>query len=219
MSVIFQKLVVLRQNLTLLEKPANAEFAKIIQKNWESKKRNDDMKSIFEKNKSPENCVFETFKVNLEVLKLLNSWQQKSDIKFMSIQKSLVRTMNASLKIFCEIHSGDFSVQSIAQKTADIATILGQASHELCLKRRVFIRSVINSEYKDLYSSSQPVTEFFFGDNLSQVVKDMNLANKLGSRPINKLSHSRNTGYAGNKGYYKQNSFLGRGRSNPNHEP
>ena len=123
------------------------------------------------------------------------------------------------LSIFSEIHSGDFSVQYIAQKTADIAAILGQASHELSLKRRVFIRSVINSEYTDLCSSSQPVTEFLVGDNLPQVVKELNLTNKLGSRPINKHSYSRNRSYAGNKGYYKQNSFLGRGRSNSDHEP
>ena len=68
-------------------------------------------------------------KVNLSLWKLLSSWQRKSDIKFMSIQKPLVRTMNASLSILSEIQSDDFSVQSIAQKTADIATILGQASH------------------------------------------------------------------------------------------
>ena len=127
--------------------------------------------------------------------------------------------MNASLSILGEIHSGDISVQSIAQKTADIAAILRQASHELSLKRRVFIRSVINSEYKDLCSSSEPVTEFLFRDNLPQVVKELDLANRLGSRPINKHSYSRNRIYAGNKGKCKQNSFLGRGRSNPNHEP
>ena len=133
-----------------LEKPANAEFSKMIKKNWESKKTNDSMKSIFEKYKSPENCVFVLPKVNFELWKLLSSWQRKSDIKFISIQKSLVRTMIASLSILSEIHSGDFSVQSIAQKTADIAAILGQASHELSLKRRMFIKSVINSEYNDL---------------------------------------------------------------------
>ena len=37
-----------------LKNPANAEFAKIIKKNWESKKTNDNMKSIFKKHKSPE---------------------------------------------------------------------------------------------------------------------------------------------------------------------
>ena len=54
--------------------------------------------------------------------------------------------MNTSISILSEIHSGDFSVQSIAHKTADIAAIFGQASHEFSLKQRLFIRSVINSE-------------------------------------------------------------------------
>ena len=133
------------------------------------------MKSIFEKYKSPENCVFAPSKVNLELWKLPSSWQQKSDIKFVLMQKSLVRTMNASLSILSEIHSGDFSVPSIAQKIADIVAILDQASYELSLslslKQRVFIRSAINTEYKDLCSSSQPVTEVLFGDNFPQVVK------------------------------------------------
>ena len=82
-----------------LEKPTNAEIAKRIKKNWESKKVNDNMKSIFEKYKSAENCVIVPPKVNLELWKLLSSWQRKSDIKFMSIHKSLVRTMNASRSI------------------------------------------------------------------------------------------------------------------------
>ena len=82
-----------------LEKPGNAEFPKIIKKNWEIKKTNDIMRSIFEKKKSPENCVFVPPKVNLELWKLLSSWQRKSDIKFMPIQKFLVRKMNTSLYI------------------------------------------------------------------------------------------------------------------------
>ena len=56
-----------------LEKPANAEFVEIIKKNWESKKTNNNMKSIFEKCKSPKNCVFVPPKVNLELWKLLSS--------------------------------------------------------------------------------------------------------------------------------------------------
>ena len=47
MSVIFQKLVLLRQNLT-------CRIEKIIKKNCESKKTNDNMKYIFEKYMSPE---------------------------------------------------------------------------------------------------------------------------------------------------------------------
>ena len=62
----FQKLVPLRQ--TDLDKPANTQFAKIIKKNWENK-TDDNMKSITEKYKSPEKCVFAPLKVNLELWK------------------------------------------------------------------------------------------------------------------------------------------------------
>ena len=59
--------------------------------------------------------------------------------------------MNASLSILSEIHrGGDFSMQSIAQKTADIVAMKGEASNELSLRQKVFIRNVTNSEYKDL---------------------------------------------------------------------
>ena len=51
-----------------LDKPANTQFAKIIKKNWENK-TDDNMKSISEKYKSPEKCVFAPLKVNLELWK------------------------------------------------------------------------------------------------------------------------------------------------------
>ena len=56
-----------------LDKPANAEFAKIVKKNLESKKIHDNMKSIFEKFKSPGNCAFVPPIINLELWKLLSS--------------------------------------------------------------------------------------------------------------------------------------------------
>ena len=67
----------------------------------------------------------------------------------------------------------------------------------------------MNTKTCDLCLSSLPVTEFLFEYNLPQVVKELNLTKKRGSRPINKYSYSRNRSYAGNKGYYKQNSFYG----------
>ena len=45
-----------------------------------------------------------------------------------------IQSMNASLSILSEIHSGDFSVESIVQKTVDIDALLGEVSHELSRK-------------------------------------------------------------------------------------
>ena len=42
----------------------------------------------------------------------------------MSIQRSVVKKINASLSILSEVCSGDFTVQSIAHKAADIAPTL-----------------------------------------------------------------------------------------------
>ena len=49
MCVIFHELIVLRQNLTRMDKLVNAEFAKLVKKNLESKK------TQIEKYKSREN--------------------------------------------------------------------------------------------------------------------------------------------------------------------
>ena len=62
-----------------IAKPANAEFVKTINRNWESNMKNNNRKSeiYLWKSKSPENCVFVPPKVNLELSKLLRSWQRK----------------------------------------------------------------------------------------------------------------------------------------------
>ena len=67
-----------------------------------------------------------------------------------------------------------------------MAAILGHAALDISHKRRLFIKSVLNEEYKDLASSTHEVTDFLFGDNLAKQVKDLNLTNKLSINIINK---------------------------------
>jgi len=203
-----------------LGQPINQQLADIILKNWKSKKPFEAMKLMFEKYQCPENFSDPPPKVNLELWKLLSSWQRKSDIKFMSMQKSLKKVMNASALIFKEAQNEHVDVQKIAQITADMAAMLGQTSHEISLKRRVFIRSVINPEYKDLCSISQPVTTYLFGDDLPKLVKELNLTNKLSNKG-NKYKSNKPYEFKNYRArpYYKRSSFLGRGRGNlPNQQ-
>ena len=69
---------------------------------------------------------------------------------------------------------------------------MAQASNELPLKRRFFIRRVISYENKGLSSTSKPVTEFLFEQDLPQVITELILTNKLDSRLINKYNRFRN---------------------------
>ena len=57
--------------------------------------------------------------------------------------------------------------------------MLGHARYEISLKRRQFIKSVIKDEYRYLCSNSQEITDYLFGDNLEERIKEINLTNRL----------------------------------------
>ena len=142
--------------------------------------------------KSTETCQIKAPIVNPEIWKLLNSWQRKSDVKFSAIQKSMIKSFSASLSIVEHIQKGRIDLQFVAQTTADIAAMLGQASYDISLKRKQFIKSVIKDEYKDLCSTSE-ITEFLFGNDLPNRIKELNLTSKLANtnRVSNRMKADR----------------------------
>jgi len=195
--------------------PINDEFAKVLVSNWQSKKPFENMKKIFKKYPCPENCVCDPPEVNLELWKLLNSAQRKADVKLVGVQKSLKKALNIGLSIFDEINSKDLknSGQAVAQKTADMAAILGHASREISIKRRTFIRGVIHPQYKDLCSTTQPITKKLFGDDLPKLVKGLNLTNKIGKYRPRQKPYDRYQRVQMSNTLHK-NPFLGQGRGN-----
>ena len=56
--------------------------------------------------------------------------------------------------------------------------MLGQASYDISLKRKQFVKSVIKDEYKDLCSASE-ITEFLFGNDLPNLIKELSLTRRL----------------------------------------
>ena len=102
----------------------NEKWAEIILDNWNTKRLNEKLRSILEKHTSPENCQIKAPIVNPEIWKLLNNWQRKGDVKFSAIQKSMIKSLNASLSIVEHIQKGKIDLQFVAQTTADIAAII-----------------------------------------------------------------------------------------------
>ena len=80
-------------------KPINERWAKIVKDNWATKTLNENLRKITNNHKSPESCTMKPPSVNLQIWKLLSSWQKKSDGKFSSIQKSMAKSLNASLMV------------------------------------------------------------------------------------------------------------------------
>ena len=115
--------------------------------------------------------------------------------------------MASSLKIVSEVTSADvIDTQKVVQNVADSIALLGNASYQLSLKRRTFIRSTLKDDYKDICSKSTEMSEKLFGDNLSKHMKDINMRNKM------KINNQSFSSYKSNKPYNRQSSFLGRGR-------
>ena len=120
--------------------------------------------------------------------------------------------MNASLAILEEVQKENINIQNIAQIVTDISALLSHSSYEISLKRRVFIRNVINPDCKDLCSPMQPMTDKLFGDELPKLVKELKLTNTISNKCKTQQSN-RQPRY---KPYYnKRGSFLGQGRGNP----
>ena len=104
-------------------------------KNWHTAKKFENMKEIFQKYKCPSNCTSDPPKVNVELWKLLSSWQKKSDVKFTSMQKSLKKALNASQQIFDRIQNKKLNLQEIVQTTVNIDATLGHVYHDISIKR------------------------------------------------------------------------------------
>lgn len=146
-------------------------MASLLRKNWTSEKNNDNLKTLFDKYKSPKNLEISIPKVNVELWKSISSVQRKQDVKISGMQKSLVKDLNANILMFNEICNKNINKQQIAQTLIDVSAILGRTFDELTVKRRIQVRSGLKDDFKDL-TVSKPIdeSEFLFGDNLAQTL-------------------------------------------------
>ena len=160
-------------------------------------------------------------KLNVELWQILSSFQRKSDVKLATIQRNIIAGVAISLSIMDDVLNDKINKKEMIQKSTDLVALLGHASSKLSVKRKLFIRSVLKDEYKDLVSVSGNVTEKLFGDNLSQSIKDINLRNKLKNKQTYQYKHkpykrgyNRQNGQSNYNANYNKNQqmpFLGKG--------
>ncbi|XP_046581251.1 uncharacterized protein LOC124288767 [Haliotis rubra] len=100
-------------------------------------------------------------------------------------------------------------VSSVMGDIVDGVALIASGNYELSIKRRDAIRQNLRAEYKPLCSHSNPVTEFLFGDDLSDKIKDLSETNKLVSRLA---SPGRQMSVRG-RGSARGRGWRGRGRA------
>ena len=205
------------------ENSVNEKWASIINSNWKGQKSREKIKEPFKKYNPPKNCDSLKFpKTDGAVWKALNKYKKKSDLKFIWIQKSSVKAASATLNLHDKIlkalekqsptakeveETNDIKTQ-ILQNTVHIIALLGHASNEITLKRKIALSSVIKPEYRSLcYASRTGMDEFIFGQNLENQLKEISVTSKLTTK---KQQNGQSVNCQTN--YQTRGGFLGRGR-------
>ena len=85
------------------------------------------------------------------------------------------------------------------QTLSDSLSLLGDASHEIDLRRRALFKSDMKSEYRLLCSDQNPVKELLFGTELGKSVKDLTEASKDTSKITPRYNNNyKRQNYGGN---------------------
>lgn len=147
--------------------------------------------AVKERAKIPVNCKQMCVpKVNPEIWANIPVRARVVDVKAQQLQQHLSialvnmsRIANIVIERSKDLPS-DFT-KEIVRHSMDGAMALGVAQQELSMKRRLDIKPHLNSDYSGICSNRIPVSEFLFGDDLSESLK----TSKTTSDLIKKTGH------------------------------
>ena len=187
----------------------NTAWAERLKGLWLEDNNLHSMKPLYEKYKIPANCESVCAPLmNPEMKRLLSTkWDKKTDITYSGMQKTLTKIFSATVELN-GLNMGKTHTQSTKQQgmqiTTDIVTMLGQLSYELSNQRKFLLGKVIQPQFRPLCSKETvKPTKYLFGENVTQLIKDVQVKNKIGYRDDARGSRGRPTG---------RGSFLGYGR-------
>ena len=105
--------------------------------------------------------------------------------------------------------SSKLYIDDLVRMNTDAIALLGHVSFEISQRRRESIRPHLHKDYAALCSSTTPVTNFLFGDELQAQLSHIRASNKIGNTTSTTNTHKR--GYnQGGHGFKNSKPFLGR---------
>ncbi|CAH3041177.1 unnamed protein product [Pocillopora meandrina] len=181
-----------------------------------------------------ENCEFLTkVRVNQPVWDHLTPTVRSQDVRLQKVQTSIFKGMCALTNMIDKLLEHLSSLPAgndLLQKSTNALTLFANANSELNQRRREFIKPDLHEEYKHLCSSSVPITDQLFGNDLPKQVKELTEVNRVGKkvsthsgRSTNKPDYHRHNSYthsrgrSGNQHYRKP--FLGSWKNDHKHPP
>lgn len=198
-------------------------WAKIIDKQWSNSKTVDKLKPLMEKYVVPKNCQKLTIlDMNEEINKLLSSFQKKNDRRYKGIQKALRTAVCGALTLVDAAVSTTTSPEKLTQQQIyqvgiDIVALLGRVNTDISDIRKKHAVSVLKPEFKCLTTQTKSSNSKLFGENVSKVLKSIDITNKVGGKIKkynNRSSYQKKESYdRQDRSYNKSQSFLGHGRN------
>ena len=212
----------------------NTELANVVNAMLKEGLPEEKLQEKLNKYHRPENCEFLTkVRVNQPVWDHLTPTVRSQDVRLQKVQTSIFKGMCALTNMIDKLLEHLSSLPAgndLLQKSTDALTLFANANSELNQRRREFIKPDLHEEYKHLCSSSVPITDQLFGNDLPKQVKELTEVNRVGKkvsthsgRSTNKPDYHRHNSYAhsrgrsGNQHYRKP--FLGSWKNDHKHPP
>ena len=128
-----------------------------------------------------------TPKVNPEVWSKLKADTRSRDIRLQKAQLRVVRGLTplaqlAERILKAKLSSSEINFSECLTLALNAFSLIVNGNSELSYRRREMIRPDLNASYRGLCSTTTPITEYLFGDDLAQVVKDINETNRVATR-------------------------------------
>ncbi|KAK3084284.1 hypothetical protein FSP39_011035 [Pinctada imbricata] len=177
----------------------NTDLAEIISSGFHVRVPEEKTKKLSDMYFRPKNIdKFVVPKTNESVWPSLRRRSQDIDANLQKIQgyqmKGLVPTTQAFDKLLTAAQTGKgLTPQDTSEcvKLLQHSIQLGQfAFNELTYRRRYFMKGDLKSCYRQLCNDSNPVTNYLLGDNVEAKMKDMDTAQTVGNKVLNKRPHT-----------------------------
>ena len=191
------------------------KLADIANKRWLQMLSDEKLKEKLEKCPRPVNCdKIIVPKVNPEIWGKLSRQAKGNDLQFSRLQTHLTKVghivvKSTDLLLKAKADSSKSYIDDLVRMNTDAIALLGHVSFEISQRRRESIRPHLHKDYAALRSSTMPVTNLLFGDELQAQLSHIRASNKIGNTTSTTNTHKR--GYnQGGHGFKNSKPFLGR---------
>lgn len=167
-----------------------------------------ELKTLIRRQRRPKNCdQLKDIPVNIDLYYHLSSKAKLVDRKtrfnsnaIIKAASPLTEMLNNVVKLesslpaaadgrrVLKLGDSETDVTKMHSQLDDVLRILGSVFCLITFKRRSLLRSHLSPEYQRLCSGSMPLTQFLFGDNLTETVADIAKMNKV-SRRVARRTH------------------------------